>query len=155
MQHDTIQHNGPLFKALYEQARGIEPKALRGTMFGSPAIFVGRKMAACVFGSEVALKIPADLAKTVIASGRAEQFTPYGKPKMREWVSLPVAVNNLDDLSDLLTAALSYAKENNAELLAKYANLCNKMSDISIICESFNFCTARERPVPDVKAMGG
>jgi hypothetical protein len=73
--------------ALYEHARTIEPKVTRGAMFGRPAIFVGRKMAACVFGNEVALKIPAELADTIIASRRATRFTAYGKPKMCEWVS--------------------------------------------------------------------
>ena len=60
MQHGPLQHNKALFDALYEHARTIEPKVTRGAMFGSPAIFVGRKMAPCVFGNEVALKIPAE-----------------------------------------------------------------------------------------------
>ena len=53
MHHGPLQHNKALFDALYEHARKIEPKVTRGAMFGSPAIFVGWKMAACVFGNEV------------------------------------------------------------------------------------------------------
>jgi TfoX/Sxy family transcriptional regulator of competence genes len=113
MQHGPLQHNKALFDAIYEHARTIEPKVTRGAMFGSPAIFVGRKMAACVFGNEVALKIPAELANVVIASRRATHFTPHGEPKMREWVSLAASESSLDGNSDLLASALSYAKTTN------------------------------------------
>lgn len=110
----AIQHDMRLFDALYEQACVLEPDARRGAMFGSPPIFVGSKMAGCVFGNEIALKLPSSIATAIIDTGRAAHFTPYGKPKMREWVSLRISHTGDEDLTDLLSCALSYAKANRA-----------------------------------------
>ena len=108
-----MAHDKKLFEAVVEVAHKIVPTLRVGSMFGSPAIFVGRKMAACVFGNEVGLKVPADIASKLIASGNAKHFTPYGKPKMREWISVSVQHNQVDSISDLLSASLTFARDNN------------------------------------------
>ncbi len=79
-------------------------------MFGSPAAFVGRKMAFCVYGTEVGAKVPEETAKAFLARGVARPFQPYGKPRMREWISLR---RPLDDavLDDVLASAIAYARE--------------------------------------------
>jgi len=113
MPKGDIAHDKILFEAVLEAAHTIEPTLRVGSMFGGPAIFVGRKMAACVFGGEVGLKVPADIASTSIASGNAKHFTPYGKSKMREWISVTIQRDQVDRIANLLSSSLKYARDNN------------------------------------------
>ena len=112
MKNGPAQHDRLLFQALLEQARGIDPSVRGGSMFGCPAAYRGRKLAACVYGSGVGLKVPEAVAKSAIASGRAVPFTPYGKSQMREWIMIRPHEDGLDAYADLLEAALTYAEAN-------------------------------------------
>ncbi len=109
----ALKHDRKLFDALLDSARGIDPAVRSGSMFGCPAAFHGRKLAACVYSGKIALKVPEELAKATLASGRAEPFTPYGKAKMREWIMLAADSAELDKIGDLLASALAYAEANN------------------------------------------
>jgi TfoX/Sxy family transcriptional regulator of competence genes len=84
-------------------------------MFGCPAIYVGRKMAACVLHNEVGLRVPAQVADAARSSGRARPFTPYGKHPMREWIALDLPADRLHLAHDLLEAAMRFASENDAK----------------------------------------
>ncbi len=113
MADTALKHDRKLFDALLDLALRIDPAVRSGSMFGCPAAFHGRKMAACVYGDKIGLKVPEELAKAALASGRAVPFTPYGKAKMREWIMLAAGDGELDKIGDLLALALAYAEANN------------------------------------------
>ncbi|MGB8735482.1 MAG: TfoX/Sxy family protein [Rhodomicrobium sp.] len=113
MQDAPVKHDKKLFEALLGFARAIDPDVRGGSMFGCPAAFHGRKMAACVYGDKIGLKVPEEQANATLASGRAVPFTPYGKAKMREWIMLEGG--ELDKIGDLLASALAYAEANNTK----------------------------------------
>jgi hypothetical protein len=101
----------PLFTALLAQARLCNPEARAGAMFGSPAVFVGRKMAACVLDGKIGLRVPAALAAASLSEGRAAPFRPYGKAPMREWIEIDG--DALIEQGDLLAEAIAFAGKNN------------------------------------------
>ena len=101
----------PLFTALLAQARLRNPEVRAGAMFGSPAVFVGRKMAACVLDGKIGMRVPAALASASLREGRAGSFRPYGKAPMREWIEIDGAA--LIEQGDLLTEAIAFAGKNN------------------------------------------
>jgi len=101
----------PLFAALLAQVRLRNPDARAGAMFGSPAVFIGRKMAACVLDGRIGLRVPAALASASISQGRAVYFRPYGKTPMREWIEIDG--DALVEQGDLLTEAVAFASRNN------------------------------------------
>jgi hypothetical protein len=102
-------HDADLFAALAALAEMLRPGVRRGAMFGCPAIFCGKKMAVCVYGAAVALKIPEALALKTKAEGRAVAFQPYGRPTMREWIEVTPEDRDLAPFQDLIAAALDYA----------------------------------------------
>jgi hypothetical protein len=106
--HDTV-----LFNELKRLALVSAPDLREGRMFGCPAIYVGRKMACCVLGSEVGLRIPAGMADAARASGRARAFTPYGKRPMREWIALDLPPERLQAAANLIKGAMEFARKNN------------------------------------------
>jgi len=108
-----LKHDRRLFEALLDNALKLDPAMRGGSMFGCPAAFYGRKMAACVYGDQIGLKVPEELAVSTLESGRAVPFTPYGKAKMREWIMLAASAGELEKIADLLAAAIAYAKANN------------------------------------------
>ena len=59
-----------------------------GRMFGYPAFFIGRRMFACVYGDGVGIKVPAELAVSLLERIGTEPFRPHGKSTMREWVQI-------------------------------------------------------------------
>jgi hypothetical protein len=99
-----------LFDALVAHMRGIEPELRVGAMFGSPAAFMGKRMAFCVFESGVGAKVPEADAARLIASGTATPFRPYGKPAMKEWIELQAGRADVPRLVPVLSLALQFAK---------------------------------------------
>ena len=111
---ESLTHDKALFDAVLARAALFHPDIRRGAMFGSPAVYVGRRMAICVHGTELALRVPEALARQSIEGGIARPFQPYGKAPMREWVALGGGPNARESSDDLLQAALTFAEENNA-----------------------------------------
>ena len=111
---DRLSHDHVLFDAVIALAASINPTIRRGSMFGSPAIYVGRRMAICVHGTELGLRVPENLARRSIEDGRATSFRPYGKAPMREWIALGGGLNALEGRDDLLQAALTFTEKNSA-----------------------------------------
>jgi hypothetical protein len=50
-----LQHDMALFDTLLAEAKLRNPEVRRGSMFGSPALFLGRRMIGCVFGPTIGL----------------------------------------------------------------------------------------------------
>jgi TfoX/Sxy family transcriptional regulator of competence genes len=108
----TTTHNAALFTELEALCAQGPIMTRAGKMFGCPALYVGRKMALCVYEDSIGMRVPEAVALEAKAASRAGAFTPYGKKPMREWI----AVDTPDDLSefhDLFDAALQFAQENN------------------------------------------
>ena len=104
-------HDMALFAALLRMARTDFPAVREGRMFGSPAIYSGNKMALCVFGSRIGLKIPEALTRECLAQCDVQPFRPYGKPAMLEWVEISCPAEALDQQEELIFAALRYAEK--------------------------------------------
>jgi hypothetical protein len=104
-------HDRALFDALVVKMRITEPGIRVGTMFGCPAVFVGRRMAFCVYGSAIGAKIPQAEAARLIASGMAVAFRPYGRPPMKEWIELQATPADVGKVVPILTLALRYAND--------------------------------------------
>lgn len=111
---EAAVHDMALYDAMRALAVAQTPDIRDGRMFGAPAVYIGRRMAACVLGAEVGLRVPADIAAAACRSGRARPFTPYGKRPMREGIALDMAPDKLADASDLVAAAICFARANNA-----------------------------------------
>lgn len=89
MKAPAPKHDKARFEMLLAEARLINPDVRGGSMFGAPALYLGRRMIGCVFGSGIGLKVPAQTAARAIADGAASSFRPYGKAAMREWIEIP------------------------------------------------------------------
>jgi hypothetical protein len=103
-------HDRALFDAMVVKMRIAEPGIRVGAMFGCPAVFVGRRMAFCVYGSAIGVKIPQADAARLIASRMAAAFRPYGRPPMKEWIELQATAADFGKVVPILTLALRYAK---------------------------------------------
>jgi hypothetical protein len=109
-----MTHDLALFEKLFALAATIDPEVRKGNMYGCPAIYKGRKLAACVYGASVGMKVPECVASGAIQKGTATHFQPYGKGKMREWIQLDVGADIVFAQGDLLATAIRYAESNNA-----------------------------------------
>jgi hypothetical protein len=107
-------HDMALFDELRRLALASAPDLREGGMFGCPALYVGRKLACCVMGKEIGLRVPQRIADGARTSGRARAFTPYGKRPMREWIALDLSPPNLHRADDLIREAVGFARKNNA-----------------------------------------
>lgn len=83
-----------------------------GHMFGHPALYTGRRLAACAYGNGLAVKLPADRVEKLLSSGRAATFEPYGKSPMAEWAHLPATSRQqVADHTELITEALAFTRD--------------------------------------------
>ena len=88
---------------------GGEPDVEVRKMFGFPAFFAGRKMAACLYEDGVGLRLAPEAAER-IAGEPLPAFVPMGKP-MRGWVMLErERADELREDAPLLHAALATAR---------------------------------------------
>ena len=110
---EPVVHDKHLFEQLLAVARRIDPEIRSGSMFGCPAVYRGRKMATCVYGTEIGMRVPRDVALESVTSGRTMPFQPYGKPAMKEWIKLDGGAQALESGRDLIAAAIAYAEANN------------------------------------------
>jgi hypothetical protein len=104
------RHDRALFERLMEPARAGAIDIRAGSMFGCPAAFVGGRLAFCVYGTSVGVKIPQPRAEALLQSGEAVPFRPYGKPAMREWVQFTPARESIAALAPVLAEAIAYAR---------------------------------------------
>lgn len=103
----------PLFESLLAEACLRNPEVRAGAMFGSRAVFVGRKMAACVYDGKIALHVPKAVATLSLSTGRAALFRPHGRPAMPEWIEIGGGADTLKEMADLLSEAIRFAEANN------------------------------------------
>lgn len=65
---------------------GERPDVTQGMMFGVPAFFVAGRLFVCVWGDGVGLRLPTDIAQTVVGLAGLKSFTPLGRSPMRGWI---------------------------------------------------------------------
>jgi hypothetical protein len=83
-----------------------------GHMFGHPALYAGRRLAACAYGRGIALKLPAHRVDALQSDGRATTFKPYGKPAMKPWVHLEANTRQeIIDYSEIIAESLAFVDE--------------------------------------------
>jgi hypothetical protein len=105
----TPAHDRELFLDLIGRARSLEPSIRGGAMFGCPAAFVGRRMAFCVYGTELGAKLPYSAADALLERGVVEPFQPYGKARMREWIKV-TAPRESAATFEVIERAIVYAR---------------------------------------------
>jgi hypothetical protein len=85
--------------------------ARTGHMFGHPALYARRRLAACAYGRGIALKLPADRVAALLADGGATS-KPYGEPAMAGWVHLEANTRqHVIDHADLIAESLAFVDE--------------------------------------------
>lgn len=57
-------------------------------MFGYDAYYVNGKLFACIYGDGVGVKVPEEIASTLLSEKHVISFQPLGKTKMREWIQI-------------------------------------------------------------------
>jgi hypothetical protein len=115
IQKDNLVHDKDLFQLLLAEAKLINFEVRSGSMFGSPAVYCGRKMALCVHGTDIGMRVPAGIAAEGLRSGKVFAFQPHGKAVMKEWIKMKGSATNLKKCHDLIEAALKFAERNNVK----------------------------------------
>ena len=88
---------------------GGRPDTRPGLMFGFPAFYAGDKLAACVYGTGIGLRVSPEEAARVRGEP-TPAFEPYGKA-MRTWSFLePAVADDLRAEGPVLEAAVARAK---------------------------------------------
>lgn len=88
---------------------GEEAGAERGHMFGHPALYAGRKLAACAYGDGIGLKLPRQRVTELLESGGGTPFQPYGKSRMPEWIHLRVETpSDLDERAGIIAESIAF-----------------------------------------------
>ena len=64
------------------------PGVVEGKMFGYAAYYVKGKLFACIYGDGVGVKVPEEIASTLLLEKHVVPFQPLGKPKMPEWIQI-------------------------------------------------------------------
>lgn len=106
-----VPHDRALFARLLSEVRMTDPEVQAGAMFGCPAAYAAGKMAFCVLGTDIGVRIPEPRAKALLADGAAVPFRPYGKRTMREWVQLPPEPAPIPVLLEAVAFARANAKK--------------------------------------------
>jgi hypothetical protein len=59
-----------------------------GTMFGYPAYYINRKLFACLYEEGVGIKVPEQVADSLVVKKGIIRFQPKGKRPMKEWIQI-------------------------------------------------------------------
>jgi hypothetical protein len=97
----------PFLAEFIEHHRGLRI----GRMFGLPAGYAGRKLFVCLIEDGVIVKLPEQVAKDEVRSGKAAVFRRQGKPS-RSWVKYkPRTAREASRLAPILEVAARYVAE--------------------------------------------
>jgi hypothetical protein len=107
---EELIHDRGLFETLLAEMHSVAPDLRSGAMFGCPAAYIGTRLAFCVYGDVVGVKLPAAAAARLMASGKATAFRPYGRVPMKEWVELRVTRATAAAAAPVLAVAIDYAR---------------------------------------------
>jgi hypothetical protein len=65
---------------------GERSEVTQMVMFGVPAFYVGGRVFVCVWGDGVGLRLPTEVAQSVVGLTGLRSFTPLGRTPMRGWI---------------------------------------------------------------------
>ena len=99
-----------LFEALLTHVRALDDAIREGTLFGYPAIFIDGRVAFCVYGSGIGIRLPARFGQLLVDRGDAFYFQPYGRSLMREWVEMRVSRDRLDEITHVLSVSIRFVR---------------------------------------------
>lgn len=105
-----LLHDRELFEALLTHVRTLDDATREGSIFGYPAIFIDDRVAFCVYGSGIGIRLPAGFAQRLVDRGRAFYFQPYGRSLMREWVEMRVPRDRLDEITHVLSVSIRFMR---------------------------------------------
>lgn len=106
-----LLHDRELFEALLTHVRKLDDAIREGSIFGYPAIFIDDRVACCVYGSGIGIRVPAGFAQRMVDRGGAFYFQPYGRSLMREWVEIRVPRDRLDEITHVLSVSIRFMRE--------------------------------------------
>ena len=64
------------------------PGVVAGTMFGYPAYYINKKLFACLYEEGVGIKVPAEVAESLVGKKGIIRFQPKGRKPMKEWIQV-------------------------------------------------------------------
>jgi hypothetical protein len=64
------------------------PGVVAGTMFGYPAYYINKKLFACLYGEGVGIKVPPEVADSLVGRQGIVRFQPKGRKPMKEWIQI-------------------------------------------------------------------
>ena len=64
------------------------PGVVAGTMFGYPAYYINKKLFACLYGEGTGIKVPAEVADSLVGKKGIIRFQPKGRKPMKEWIQI-------------------------------------------------------------------
>ncbi|WP_321969115.1 hypothetical protein [Paraburkholderia tropica] len=105
-----LLHDRDLFDAVLIHVRKLDPTVREGTVFGYPAVFIGRRVASCVYGSGIGIRLPPGFAQLLVERGSVFYFQPYGRSVMREWVEMRIARDRLEEITSVLSVSIRFVR---------------------------------------------
>lgn len=103
-----MRHDKALFQRWVDELE-LDHEFRTGSMFGTPAAFVGKRLAFGVYEANLCSKLPPEQVQKLLQSGVGHPFRPFGRPVMRGWISLSPTEVPHDQLRELLIASLRFA----------------------------------------------
>jgi hypothetical protein len=64
------------------------PGVVAGTMFGYPAYYINKKLFACLYEEGVGIKVPTNIADSLVGQKGIIRFLPKGRKPMKEWIQI-------------------------------------------------------------------
>jgi hypothetical protein len=64
------------------------PGVVAGTMFGYPAYYVNKKLFACLYEEGAGIKVPTEVAESLVGKKGIIRFQPKGRKPMKEWIQI-------------------------------------------------------------------
>jgi hypothetical protein len=64
------------------------PGVVAGTMFGYPAYYINKKLFACLYEEGVGIKVPEQVAESLVGKKGITRFQPKGRRPMKEWIQI-------------------------------------------------------------------
>jgi hypothetical protein len=101
----------PFLREFADQHKGVRP----GVMFGRPAIYVGRKLIACLMDDGVIVRLPDEVARRELR-GSAKPFSQRGGRPLGAWVSYtPKTSMEARRLTPILETAVTHIARRQVE----------------------------------------
>ena len=64
------------------------PGVVAGTMFGYPAYYINKKLFVCLYEEGIGIKVPEQVADSLVGKKGIIRFQPKGRRPMKEWIQI-------------------------------------------------------------------